>query len=95
MLGRLVRAGTDIHKPLETNLPGVYAIGDVAGFGQRVAAAVGEGTGHSGIVRLSRGTGDSACAPRQHPETMMSDECIHTDDIRTTPARSVARSACE
>ena len=24
-----VRAGTDIHKPLETNLPGVFAIGDV------------------------------------------------------------------
>ena len=24
-----VRAGADIHKPLETNLPGVFAIGDV------------------------------------------------------------------
>jgi thioredoxin reductase (NADPH) len=39
-----VRAGTDIHKPLETNLPGVYAIGDVrSGSVKRVAAAVGEG----------------------------------------------------
>ena len=38
-----VRAGTDIHKPLETNLPGVYAIGDVrSGSVKRVAAAVGE-----------------------------------------------------
>ena len=39
-----VRAGTDIHKPLETNLPGVFAIGDVrSGSVKRVAAAVGEG----------------------------------------------------
>ena len=36
--------GTDIHKPLETNLPGVFAIGDVrSGSVKRVAAAVGEG----------------------------------------------------
>jgi thioredoxin reductase len=39
-----VRAGTDIHKPLETNPPGVFAIGDVrSGSIKRVAAAVGEG----------------------------------------------------
>jgi thioredoxin reductase (NADPH) len=39
-----VRAGTDIHKPLETNVPGVFAIGDVrSGSVKRVAAAVGEG----------------------------------------------------
>ena len=39
-----VRAGADIHKPLETNLPGVFAIGDVrSGLVKRVAAAVGEG----------------------------------------------------
>jgi thioredoxin reductase (NADPH) len=39
-----VRAGTDIHRPLETNLPGVFAIGDVrSGSVKRVAAAVGEG----------------------------------------------------
>jgi thioredoxin reductase (NADPH) len=39
-----VRAGTDIHKPLETNLPGVFAIGDVrSGSVKRVASAVGEG----------------------------------------------------
>ena len=39
-----VRAGTDIHKPLETNLPGVFAIGDVrSGSVKRVAAGVGEG----------------------------------------------------
>jgi thioredoxin reductase (NADPH) len=39
-----VCAGTDIRRPLETNLPGVFAIGDVrAGSVKRVAAAVGEG----------------------------------------------------
>jgi thioredoxin reductase (NADPH) len=39
-----VHVGTDIHKPLETNLPGVFAIGDVrSGSVKRVAAAVGEG----------------------------------------------------
>jgi thioredoxin reductase (NADPH) len=39
-----VRAGTDIRKPLETNLPGVFAIGDVrSGSVKRVAVAVGEG----------------------------------------------------
>ena len=39
-----VLAGTDIHKPLETNLPGVFAIGDVrSGSVKRVASAVGEG----------------------------------------------------
>jgi thioredoxin reductase (NADPH) len=40
----IVRAGTDIRRPLETNLPGVFAIGDVlSGSVKRVAAAVGEG----------------------------------------------------
>ena len=39
-----VRAGANIHKPLETNLPGVFAIGDVrSGSVKRVAAAVVEG----------------------------------------------------
>ena len=42
-----VCTGTELrngHAPLETNLPGVYAIGDVrAGSIKRVAAAVGEG----------------------------------------------------
>ena len=39
-----VRAGANIHRPLETNLPGVFAIGDVrSGSVKRVAAAVGEG----------------------------------------------------
>jgi thioredoxin reductase (NADPH) len=36
--------GSSIHKPLETSLPGVFAIGDVrSGSVKRVAAAVGEG----------------------------------------------------
>src|SRR5271155_1698168 len=39
-----VCAGADIQRPLETNLPGVFAIGDVrSGSVKRVAAAVGEG----------------------------------------------------
>jgi thioredoxin reductase (NADPH) len=39
-----VRTGADIEKPLETCLPGVFAIGDVrSGSIKRVAAAVGEG----------------------------------------------------
>jgi thioredoxin reductase (NADPH) len=37
-------AGLEGRRPLETNLPGVFAIGDVrAGSTKRVAAAVGEG----------------------------------------------------
>jgi thioredoxin reductase (NADPH) len=36
--------GTNMQRPLETNLPGVFAIGDVrSGSVKRVAAAVGEG----------------------------------------------------
>ena len=39
-----VFAGANIHRPLETNLTGVFAIGDVrSGSVKRVAAAVGEG----------------------------------------------------
>ncbi|HTT81825.1 MAG TPA: NAD(P)/FAD-dependent oxidoreductase [Stellaceae bacterium] len=39
-----VRTGDNINRPLETCLPGVFAIGDVrAGSVKRVAAAVGEG----------------------------------------------------
>jgi thioredoxin reductase (NADPH) len=39
-----VRTGANIHRPLETCLPGVFAIGDVrSGSVKRVAAAVGEG----------------------------------------------------
>ena len=37
--------------PLETNVPGIFAVGDVrSGSGKRVAAAVGEGSGCIGIV---------------------------------------------
>jgi thioredoxin reductase (NADPH) len=39
-----VRTGANVSRPLETSLPGVFAIGDVrAGSVKRVAAAVGEG----------------------------------------------------
>jgi thioredoxin reductase (NADPH) len=39
-----VRTGGDLRGPLETNLPGVFAIGDVrCGSVKRVAAAVGDG----------------------------------------------------
>ena len=38
------RTGANIHRPLETSRPGVFAIGDVrSGSVKRVAAAVGEG----------------------------------------------------
>jgi len=37
--------------PLETNIPGIFAVGDVrAGSGKRVAAAVGEGSGCVNMV---------------------------------------------
>ena len=39
-----IRTGGDLRGPLETNLPGVFAIGDVrCGSVKRVAAAVGDG----------------------------------------------------
>jgi thioredoxin reductase (NADPH) len=39
-----VRTGANISRPLETSLPGVFAIGDVrSGSTKRVAAAVGDG----------------------------------------------------
>jgi thioredoxin reductase (NADPH) len=39
-----IRTGASIQRPLETTLPGVFAIGDVrSGSVKRVAAAVGEG----------------------------------------------------
>jgi thioredoxin reductase (NADPH) len=39
-----VHTAANIHSPLETSLPGVFAIGDVrSGSVKRVAAAVGEG----------------------------------------------------
>jgi thioredoxin reductase (NADPH) len=39
-----VRTGVNILRPLETSLPGVFAIGDVrSGSTKRVAAAVGDG----------------------------------------------------
>ena len=39
-----VRTGANIQRPLETTLPGVFAIGDVrSGSVKRVATAVGEG----------------------------------------------------
>jgi thioredoxin reductase (NADPH) len=39
-----VRTGSNVHAPLQTSLPGVFAIGDVrSGSVKRVAAAVGEG----------------------------------------------------
>jgi thioredoxin reductase (NADPH) len=42
-----VRAGAELsdrHRPLETSLPGVFAVGDIrSGSVKRVAASVGEG----------------------------------------------------
>ena len=60
-----VRTGTDIHKPFETNLPGVYAIGDVrSGSVNRVAAAVGEGAQVvAGLHAFLAERGDRAALP--------------------------------
>jgi thioredoxin reductase (NADPH) len=38
-----VRTDSNIHGPLQTSLPGVFAIGDVRAGSVNVAAAVGEG----------------------------------------------------
>jgi thioredoxin reductase (NADPH) len=60
-----VRAGANIHRPLETTLLGVFAIGDVrSGSVKRVAAAVGEGAQvvaelHAFLAKL----GDRASLP--------------------------------
>ena len=64
-----VRAGANIRRPLETSLPGVFAIGDVSV--KRVAAAVGDGAQvvaelHAFLAEL----GDRAALPAntgRHP----------------------------
>ncbi len=60
-----VRTGADPLKPLETNVPGVFAIGDVrAGSVKRVAAAVGEG---AQVVAALHAILGEARAPPAHP----------------------------
>jgi thioredoxin reductase (NADPH) len=60
-----VRAGaelSEVHRPLETNVPGVFAAGDVrSGSVKRVAAAVGEGA--QVVAALHAYLGDTASVP--------------------------------
>ena len=91
-----VRTGANIHRPLETSLPGVFAIGDVrSGSVKRVAAAVGEGAQVvAALARLSRGSRRQSRAPRQHRETLMSDECTHADAIRDVTPSALGCEEC-
>jgi heterodisulfide reductase subunit A-like polyferredoxin len=91
-----VRAGANTHRRLETNLPGVFAIGDVrAGSVKRVAAAVGEGAQVvAELHAFLAGARRQSQAPRQHQETLMSDECIHTDTIRDVTPSALGCEEC-
>jgi thioredoxin reductase (NADPH) len=59
-----IRTGGDIRGPLETNLPGVFAIGDVrCGSVKRVAAAVGDGAQVVAALHAFLAKADSRAAP--------------------------------
>ena len=79
---RALCARAPTSRPLQTSLPGVFAIGDVrSGSVKRVAAAVGEG---AQVVRqctpISRNPETKPRFP-QDREILMSVECTHTDAI--------------
>ena len=94
-----VRTGAELgngHAMLETNLPGVFAIGDVrAGSIKRVAAAVGEGaqvvaTLHSYLAKAA----EDADTQRRFRESLMADECTHTDQIRKVTPSALGCEEC-
>ena len=59
-----VRTGDNPQSPLETNLPGVFAIGDVRhGSVKRVAAAVGDGAQVVAALHAFLAKTDSRAAP--------------------------------
>jgi thioredoxin reductase (NADPH) len=59
-----IRTGGDIRGLLETNLPGVFAIGDVrCGSVKRVAAAVGDGAQVVAALHAFLAKADSKAAP--------------------------------
>jgi len=59
-----IRTGDDLQNPLETNLPGVFAIGDVrCGSVKRVAAAVGDGAQVVAALHAFLAKTDSRAAP--------------------------------
>jgi len=90
-----VRVGANIHRPLETNLPGVFAIGDVrSGSVKRVAAAVGEGAQVVAELHAFLAEYGQSPASRQHQETLMSDECIHADTIREVTPSALGCEEC-
>jgi thioredoxin reductase (NADPH) len=65
-----VTTGHDLSLPLQTSVPGVFAIGDVrAGSVKRVGGAIGEGAAvvlqiHASLARRGAGAIPSAAAPR-------------------------------
>jgi thioredoxin reductase (NADPH) len=62
-----IRAGANILRPLETNLPGVFAIGDVrSGSVKRVAAAVGEGAQVVAALHVFLAEAGDRAAPPAH-----------------------------
>jgi thioredoxin reductase (NADPH) len=59
-----IRTGDNLQGPLETNLPGVFAIGDVRyGSVKRVAAAVGDGAQVVAALHAFLAKADSRAAP--------------------------------
>ena len=91
-----VRTEANIRRPLETSLPGVFAIGDVrSGSVKRVAAAVGEGAQVVAALHAFLGGGRRhSRAPRQHRGTLMSDECAHADAIRDVTPSALGCEEC-
>jgi thioredoxin reductase (NADPH) len=64
-----VRTDADARKPLETSLPGVFAIGDVrSGSVKRVAAAVGEGAQVVAALHAFLADAGDRAAPPTHIE---------------------------
>jgi thioredoxin reductase (NADPH) len=90
-----VRTGANILRPLETSLPGVFAIGDVrAGSVKRVAAAVGEGAQVVAALHAFLAEAAQRRTSFQYRETVMSDDCSHVDDIRDVTPSALGCEEC-
>ena len=90
-----IRTGGNVQSPLETSLPGVFAIGDVrSGSVKRVAAAVGEGAQVVAALHayLSQaGIGRDAGPDRR---TVMANECTHQATIRDVTPSALGCEEC-
>src|SRR4051794_18145037 len=87
-----VRTGANILRPLETSLPGVFAIGDVRSGSTKRRRRWRAGGGD--LARLSSGSRRQGCAYDQCRETVMSDECTHTDAIRDVTPSALGCEDC-